>query len=251
MDEYKCHSIGLLLFFVTGLMFWYFDLIRQSAAVSIFFYSLKYIRDGKPLKYSILIFSAMLLHLSAFFCLPLYFIKYLKVPKLVYVFMILIVVMMMFANINMDSIYNYVGDLPFYDRYSDDKRLGNHFEGFGYKLRLLCYALISILTILRLSKKENYMAGILAIGTSMFVISQGNLLLDRISIFPFYVIIIAFAMVVSNSKDIIHMLCIMFVGALIFLTGKNITEGTDRGCSPYKTVFSEDFANGRFKLKNY
>lgn len=251
MDEYKCHSIGLLLFFVSGLMFWYFDLIRQSAAMSLFFYSLKYIRDGKPLKYAIIILSAMLFHLSVFFCLPYYFIRYLKVPKLVYVFMILIVVMMMFANINMDGIFNYVGDLPFYEQYSNDKRLGSHFEGFGYKLRLLCYALISILTILRLAKKDDYLAGILAIGTSLFIISQGNLLLDRFSIYLFYVVVIAFAIVISNSKDIIRMLCVIFVGLLFFLTSKNIMDGSDRGCSPYKTVFSEDFARGRFKLKNY
>lgn len=250
-DEYKVHSIAFILFFASGFLFWYWDLIRQSVAIAIFFYSLKYIRDGSLWRYVALILFAMLFHYSAIFLLLFYPLRYVKLNKWIYVGVIMASVVVVFAGYSFDNIFDVIGYLPFYDSYENDKRIGAHYEGFGYKLRLTCYALVAVVAVLRSPKTDAYLKGIVTIGVVLLVMSQGNLLVDRIAVYPYYAVIIAFGVAIKKSRNIYAVAGWMLVAALFVLQGKSVLDKTDRGCSPYNTVFSDDFAHGRFKEKDY
>lgn len=250
-EEYNVHSIAFILFFVTGFLFWYWDLIRQSVSLAIFFYSLKYIRYSKPWKYILFTMLGMFFHYSAVFMLPLYLMRYVKLKQWIYVSVILLAVVAMYTGVNFDNVFNYIGDLPFYESYAYDKRIGDHYEGFGYKLRLTCYALAGVFAILKLPKVENYLKGILTLGVVMMIVSMGNLLVDRIAVYMFYSIIIAYSVAMRNSKGVFSIAGTLLIVAMFILSGKSVLDGSDRGCSPYQTVFSEDFQYGRFKDKKW
>lgn len=74
-DNYK---YSVLLFFITGVYFDTFNGLRQYLAVAIFFYSFKYIVSGDFKKYLLFIVVGSLFHKSIFFCIPLYFLRYIK-----------------------------------------------------------------------------------------------------------------------------------------------------------------------------
>lgn len=250
-DEYKIHSYAFIMFFATGFLFWYWDLIRQSVAIAIFFFSLKYIRDGKLWKYVLVIVIAMLFHYSAVFLLLLYPLRYINLNRWIYVGVIMASVVVLFLGFSFDNVFDYIGNLPFYDTYENDKRIGQHYEGFGYKLRMTCYAMVAAVSVLKLGKEDGYLKGIITIGTVLLLMSQGNLLIDRIAVYVYYTVIIGFAYAMKNSSNIYAAACRLLIVALFVLQGKSIIDGSDRGCSPYKTVFSDDFAHGRFKDKDY
>jgi len=250
-DEYKVHSIAFLLFFVSGFLFWYWDLIRQSAAIALFFFALKYIRDGNLWKYVGIILIAMLFHYSAIFLLLFYPLRYVNLNKWIYAGAIMMAVVVLFMGYSFDNLFDYIGNLPFYDSYENDKRIGTHYEGLGYKLRLTCYALVAIIAVLKLPKTDNYLKGIITIGVVLLVMSQGNLLIDRIAVYPYYAIIIGFGVAVKKSRNVYAIASWLLIAALFVLQGKSVLDGSDRGCSPYNTVFSDDFARGKFKEKDY
>lgn len=70
--------IWILFFCFSEFFFLYTNLIRQSVAISIIFYSYKFIEERKPIKFLICILLAMGFHTSAIFMLPLYFFNYIK-----------------------------------------------------------------------------------------------------------------------------------------------------------------------------
>lgn len=75
-DNYK---YSILLFFITGVYFDSFNGLRQYIAVAIMFYSFKYILEGNFKRYLIGIFIGLLFHTSIIFCVPLYFLRNIKI----------------------------------------------------------------------------------------------------------------------------------------------------------------------------
>lgn len=69
-----------MLFFTvsSGFLFWSFSGIRQSLAIMIFFYSIRFIIERKFLYYIVTISIASLFHLSALLLFPLYFLSSIK-----------------------------------------------------------------------------------------------------------------------------------------------------------------------------
>ncbi len=74
------YLLPLMFFFViaNGFFFWTFDGIRQSIAIMIFFYAIRFIIEKNIFNYSIWIFFASLFHLSAIILLPVYFLNRLR-----------------------------------------------------------------------------------------------------------------------------------------------------------------------------
>lgn len=66
--------------------------MRQCLAITIFLFAFHYINDEQPFRYSITILTASLIHISALFLLPVYFIRYLDysgVRRLIPLFLLL------------------------------------------------------------------------------------------------------------------------------------------------------------------
>lgn len=250
-DYYDCHKLGLVMFFVSGLMFWYWDMIRQCVAISIFFYATTYIREGKIWKYLLMVIFGMFFHLSMLFTLPLYSFRYLKIPGWVYSLVVVCALFLLFVGFSFNNLTDIIEKLPFYEGYSDDERVEQTIESYGYKIRMAFHGVVSLFVILNMPKNKDYLKGLLTLGTVFFMLAMGNLIIQRISIYPYYIIIFSFPLAVKNMRKALISLSCVFVFVFFLLSSKNIIDKSDRGCSPYKTVFSDDFKNGKFKFRDY
>jgi len=72
--------LPLMFFFVmsSGFFFWTYNGVRQSIAIMIFFYAIRFILEKDPLRYILWISIASLFHISAIIMLPVYFITKIK-----------------------------------------------------------------------------------------------------------------------------------------------------------------------------
>ncbi len=79
--SYKFQFLLPLMFFFamsSGFFFWTFSGIRQSIAIMIFFYAIRFLLEKDPLRYALWISIASLFHISVIIMLPFYFIKEVK-----------------------------------------------------------------------------------------------------------------------------------------------------------------------------
>jgi hypothetical protein len=95
----KYPMLGIILYY--GLVFFYLDMsgIRQAMALAIFFYSIKFIADRKPLKYLLLLFLAFSFHWSSIFLFPLYFLPAVKLNKSLTIVVLSIAVLVYIAGV--------------------------------------------------------------------------------------------------------------------------------------------------------
>lgn len=86
-NQSKCFCYGVALFILSGFYYWSFNVVRQSIAMAIFIYALRFIRERKPLRYTLCAVLAMGFHSSALMYVPLYFINAVRIDvKLVCVY---------------------------------------------------------------------------------------------------------------------------------------------------------------------
>lgn len=73
-EQAKDRQLGLFIFICGTLYFASFNIIRQSIAMVLFYYSLRYLEEGKTAKYILINIIGSLFHYSAIMFIPLYFI---------------------------------------------------------------------------------------------------------------------------------------------------------------------------------
>ncbi|EOI6038264.1 EpsG family protein [Enterococcus lactis] len=102
----------LCLFFPQSL-----NIMRQSLAIAIVFWSFQYILEKKPKKYFISIIIATGVHISAFIAIPLYFLLN-KERKFNYWVTIVISGLIMISTFSIGPIFKLIATIPGYERYS-------------------------------------------------------------------------------------------------------------------------------------
>lgn len=79
MQQSKDISLSIYILFASCFFFYAMNVTRQSIAIAIFIYAIKYIKEKKILKYIIFILLASLIHKIALIFIPVYFIANLKI----------------------------------------------------------------------------------------------------------------------------------------------------------------------------
>lgn len=83
----ECSYLSVALFLTAlGLFFYMHNVMRQALAISIIFFSVRYIINKNWLRFYLVAFSACLVHLSAVFFLPFYYLARLKVKPYFLIF---------------------------------------------------------------------------------------------------------------------------------------------------------------------
>lgn len=88
-------ALALSYFVITYCYFEHFNIIRQGIAISIFFYSWKFIDKRKPVWYVTLVIISSFFHSAAILLLPFYFLLRIKSIKPIYYAIILVLVMVL------------------------------------------------------------------------------------------------------------------------------------------------------------
>lgn len=145
---------SLFLFVCMGYFSLQFNIIRQSLAIAISLYSVRYINGRNIIKFSLLILLATLCHTTAIIMIPFYFLNKMEISRK-NIFVILIS-MLMFSFLYNPIINTVVKYLPTYEVYLTINDYTYNPAGLGTYLILLFNLVLLLLVIINKNKLIEY-----------------------------------------------------------------------------------------------
>lgn len=96
-----------------------FNIVRQILAASIIFYGYKYVEEREILKYIIMILLASLIHISALFCVPVYFL-FIDTDKVITKREIILIGCIACLPLLFNALFKYISYITLFNRYVND-----------------------------------------------------------------------------------------------------------------------------------
>lgn len=248
LKEENCITTGIFILFTLLYLFYSWDWTRQGVAYVIGLFSFRYIKKEQIIKFICCVFFAMTFHLSAFFLFLLYPLRSLHISKKVAVAIILFFLILACFGLfrNLPSVINNIVGQYIYTNY-----LGaNHSYQVGELsvLLLMFKSLLAVIIIYYLPKEQNVIINCITIGTIIYVLASGNLLLERMSCYLTIFQVFAYKNVLKANRPLFILLSIL----LIFYFNYSIYfVGGTRGAVPYDSVFSSNFEQEIFRYRQY
>lgn len=253
LDDYNAHKWGLLCIFLSLIIFQAWDWSKQYAAVAILAYSIKYIQQGKYIKFLLLFLASFILHLSTIFFLPLLLLRKLKLsPKLLalVLFGVFIVAQTGFFRPFYQGL---VGLAPMYsESYLNSMLYGEFGEGVVGTASYTFYCIWFIVLLFFSQKQHNIWNVMLFVGALLYIVSENSLVLDRVAVYYLIAQIVIFPMIMStHRKGAVNTLMIILVMINLLLLNRRFMEENDlRGCVPYESLFSSEYKHGVLRENN-
>lgn len=241
----------ILLFFLSGQLFWHLNILRQSIALSILIYSVKYIINRKPLYFLFFVFFASGFHVSSIFFVFAYLARPLR-RLLIYrkLQLLLLLISIVFSKEILDAILSFAVTLMDYTPYSRYGTLIATMEltsgsGLGMIVKsisdfIIIYYVQDLVCFYNNKRFDIYYI-IYFFGAIMANVFGLNLLLNRIAFLfvSFRFIILAYLLNylccnrTFRNKLVILGVLLLFIGYFI---GMILWHNND--CSPFEFVFS-------------
>ena len=250
LDRYKVHDKGIILLFILSILFQSWDWAKQCAAVAIFIYSTKYIEDRNFKKYVIYIIIASLFHISALITLPLYYLSKIYISPRLLSFSLFIVFIMTELGLFHSIHERLVGLIPYYNEVYAMSQYSYFDQYTYYSPRFIYTSLWYIVVLLLCPSHIKIYPLIFAIGATLYMVSSGSLLLDRISLYftISQLIIVPLELKLLKKKSIGYYLLTFMLLVHAFLFNREIfIDGGLRGSDIYQSVFSEDYDHLKFR----
>lgn len=245
-EENECHLEGILILFISEMLFTSWDQVRQGLAIAIFIYSIKFIKDKNILMYLAFMFLAIISHYSALLILPFYFVNKIKPKKYIYIAIIMLLAIADFGTNYFQWIYfNIISKIPYFDTNESSATLVQILSS-GYKFRIIFYSIVWSIIIYFLPENERVLSNIIFFGAIIFILASGALNVMRIGNYLTFSMVLSIPIIlkIKNAKLIMR---IMVFGLFLFFLRDIITDSNTRGCVPYESIFSKNFSNQIFK----
>lgn len=254
LNHYNAHKWGIPIIFLSFLIFQSWDWIKQSASMALIACSFVYIDTSKIRKATCCLLLAIFFHLSSIFAFPILFLNKIRFSSHLMSY-ILIGVFILAEMHFFDEVYNTLLIMtPFYgEQYSTSKQYA---EMENYIFTSTSYIFFSIWSIFitYFSTKETQFYNILFfIGSILYMVSGGSLLIDRISTYYMMSQIVIFPMMMQYKKraNIIKIVFGLMILANFILVNRRFYEyGDIRGCVPYQTIFSDECDQKKFRIRD-
>ena len=250
----KKHAICIFVFFISGVFFETWDWVRQGLALSILLYSLKYVDQQRKGRFFLCVIYAFCCHFSAMIFVIIYYIKDVKLnPR---VLMVIIGVLYGMGVIGFwGKLYGHIFSmLPLYaEVYSDSKFTddsNSNYQTVGFLWSAVWYGFLTF----QVYKRNVLFGNLLFIGNVLTMVSGNNLLIHRIAWFFTSVQILAVPLVLKKVLvgKLSHIIMLLMVLVMYVRFNKCLAEKNGiRGSSPYETIFSLDYENKNFRLREY
>lgn len=233
---------SLYLYLTLYLFFPSFNIIRQSIAIAIFAYSIRYINGNRPFIYLLFCLLASLFHSSALLLPLLYFLKYIKINSIYCIILLLfsfIIPIMQWDKYIIIFLFD-TDKFLLYSQYANMKIHGNNEMGSIMIMFLfVIQTLIFIYCCLRLKGSNNIYMTLWFIGIFILNITMNYSWLFRISGYFLIAQIIAMPLVVYGNKMDVKQTkksYFIIVGYSLVLYLCKLYIGSD-GVVPYTTIF--------------
>lgn len=248
------HAICIFILFISCIFFETWDWVRQGLALSILLYSLKYVDQRKKGRFLLCMIYAFCCHFSAMIFSIVYFIKDIRLNSKVLVMIIGVLYGMGVMGI-FGKLYGQIFSmLPLYaevyseGRFTDDSN--SNYQTFGFLWSALWYGFLTF----QVYKRNTLFGNLLFIGSVLTMVSGNNLLIHRIAWFFTSVQILAVPLVLKKVVvgKLSHIIVVLMIFIMYIRFNKVLAEKNGiRGSSPYETIFSLDYENKNFRLREY
>lgn len=239
-EENDSHLVGIMIFFISGMLFIYWDQVRQAVAISIIIYAIKYIKGNKFIKYLLLVLLAATAHYSALFLLPFYFVSKIRPRKIIYIVIIIALALSNAASNYFVYLFeNVITLVPWWET-KETSFSYVQILSLGYKFRIFFYSLVWSAIIFFLPDKQKVLINFLFVGAVIFIMASGALNVMRISFYFIFTMVLSIPIVLKIEKARTIMI-VMVLGLFLFFVRDIVTDTNTRGCVPYDTVFSDNF----------
>lgn len=244
--DHDSHVAGMTVFILYGAMFFLFDVIRQGLAIMIVLYAMKFVEKNK-FKYCMYVVLAACCHYSALIMLPGCFLINIKPHKYLWVAIIVLLTCGFYLKIWSGLINVIFENIPFYSIKYENADHQQEMQEVSSGLGILLKAVSAILIILCLDKQRSVYINSLFWGTAIFLLGGGNYNIERMSLYFLYSIVISLPIVLKsvNRRSWGYLILLGFA-----LTFEKSLVHEPRGNTPYKTIFSDDFSNHRFRTRS-
>lgn len=252
LDRYNIHCCGIIVLFILTILFQSWDWMRQGVALSIFLFSIKYIEKESFKPFILCILFASLWHYSALVLLLTYPLRkvYVK-PKLL---ALLLLLLFFVAELGFfQSLYDrLLSMIPYYGEIYSATRYSSVDQYTYQTMPFVFYSIWYIVLIYLSSKEQNMLVLFVFIGAALFIVSGGSLLMDRIAWYYTSLQIILIPLILRENKGRVKSIILLLFLIMHFLYfNRQIFNGGLRGCTPYSSVFSDDYRREIFRLREY
>lgn len=245
-DKVDGHKWGLFLFYISCLIFFVWDGIRQGLSMAILLNALPLIKKRKFGKFLLLVLVATLSHYSAMFFVVAYLMANIRIDKRISISVC--VLMFVFAQLDVFSgiVYYFISIVPFYSDFYLADRVSNVFT--YHDISYIFTSLWLIYLVYLIPKHENALSNIVVIGTILYIIAGGNIFVDRIGFYFSQFQLIALPLIMQQKRtDVQKHLMAVCLFAMFSLCNLRVLATTYKGCSPYETIFSEEFKSNQYR----
>lgn len=252
LNHYNAHKWGILILFLSLLIFQSWDWIKQSASLGLVACSLVYIDQGKFKKSIFLILIAITFHLSAAFVIPFLFCRKLRLSS--HFMSVILIFVFVAAELGFfNTIYNELLQLtPLYGEIYSSSRQYSEMNEFAYRsTSFILFSLWSIFILYFSTDKTRFFNVIFFFGSTMYMISGGSILIDRISIYYTLPQMVIFSFIMKEKHDILAkcIISLMIFANFVLINRRFVEDGDIRGCVPYQTIFSDEYNNHKFRYR--
>lgn len=248
------HALCIFILFISCVFFETWDWVRQGLALSILLYSLKYINQGKRSYFFLCMTCAFCCHFSAAVFFIVYFIRNVRLNDRVILVIIGVSYLMGFMGF-FGKLYGLIFSmLPLYSEvyaegiYTDDSE--SSYQTLGFFCLALWYGFFTF----QVYRRNILFGNLLFIGSVLTMIAGNNLLITRIAWYFTSVQILAVPLVLKKDHvgKLSRIIMMLMVLMMFIKFNKILTNKTGvRGSSPYETIFSSDYENKNFRLREY
>lgn len=218
------------------------NIMRQSVAISIFFYCSSFIKNRAFWKYTFYIILASGFHISVILLYPLYFIKMKKISIIGYSLMVVSCYILILSPVIPIMINIVATFLPYFGKYANNEAIFNSDVNI-FSLGVLLKVIISWLLVLFVQKKqvEDLEFNLYLIGVLMNILSLYTFLIGRIGIyFQVFEILMIPMMLKSVPNKKLRLLLGYFIILSITLFILQIIRGDGNLNLEYKSIFNKD-----------
>lgn len=246
-DFYGVGRLGVWVLFTAGLFIMVNDQLRQGIAIGVFIYSTKYLANGNIWRFVFLIFVASLFHYSAIGLISLIFLRKLDVPKISWLFLLLISYLGSLFDIYRDFYSMILSYIPKYGEFylAREKFFNYELEGSG--LAVLFRQLLGVFVISQLDRtKFPILFRFFILGVIIGNLSVGFMPIERFSYYLYYLNIVVLPLALHaterGSFSQVYRYAIL-CALLIYFSVQNLYGLEKHGAVPYRVWFFEDVNN--------
>lgn len=240
---------GIFAIIAFSILFNSYNGVRQAVSYSIFLYCVKFLSPESIniRKYVLYVILATLFHYSAIILLIV--IPLMSFKSHIRIYLVTIIILYLGAIFGiLGSLRDFIFQNAFmYEDLASNINFQGRYSSLGILFAIQVFSFVYLMFQIR---NKHLYANILFIGISLFLISSGNLSINRIAYYFLYIVVLALPLYMEdkNNKVIkyIYTLLLLFSFECILYL-----KNTNDGCVPYDYIGGELFQKQHFRIREY